>query len=177
MEKTVSQIDIKNLEIIRNGVKDLLLKASIYDKKGIKVLDVAPQIYNGAKEFFSVAEIFTLDLDENSGADFIEDLCNDNSDIIESNFFDFIICTEVLEHTLNPFNASKELYRILKPNGKLFVTTPYNFRIHGPLPDCWRFTEYGLKSIFSIFSQIEITSIDDKDRFLMPIQYHSIMTK
>lgn len=97
--------------------------------------------------------------------------------IIPSNFFDVIICTEVLEHTLNPFNAVNELYRILKPDGKVFVSTPFNFRIHGPLPDCWRFTEHGLRALFKDYTSIEIYSKDDENRFLMPIQYHTIATK
>ncbi|MCK5818286.1 MAG: methyltransferase domain-containing protein [Psychromonas sp.] len=50
--------------------------------------------------------------------------------------------TEVLEHTLNPFRAINEIYRILKPNGILIMTTPFNFRIHNPLPDCWRISEH-----------------------------------
>ena len=169
--KTISPIDIRNLEIIRNSVTGFIKDASKFDAEDIHVLDIAPQIYNGAKAFFKKGHVSTLDIDPKSNATFIADLCNDNSDIIENNFFDIIICTEVLEHTLNPFNAVKEIYRILKPGGICFATTPYNFRIHGPLPDCWRFTEHGLRELFKDFKSVEITSIEDSQRFLMPIQY------
>lgn len=50
--------------------------------------------------------------------------------------FDYILCTEVLEHTLNPFRAVYEMFRILKPKGLLFISVPFNFGIHRPLPDC-----------------------------------------
>ncbi len=45
-----------------------------------------------------------------------------------SNFFDFIICSEVLEHLDDDRKALAELKRILKPNGSLIITVPnYNF--------------------------------------------------
>jgi 2-polyprenyl-3-methyl-5-hydroxy-6-metoxy-1,4-benzoquinol methylase len=169
--KEVSQLDINNLEIIRESVDDFIKDASKYDAVNVNVLDIAPQIHKGAKAFFKLAKISTLDIDSDSTATYIADLCNDNSDIIPSNYFDVIICTEVLEHTLNPFNAVKEVYRMLKPKGVCFVTTPFNFRIHGPLPDCWRFTEHGLKQLFKDFKDVTIISVEDTERFLMPIQY------
>lgn len=177
MNKTVSKLDLFYLDIIRESVKALISKASEYDDYGLNVLDIAPQVHQGAKEFFIKSNIFTLDIDRNSNADYIADICANNSDILPSNHFDIIICTEVLEHTLNPFNAASELHRILKPNGKLFVTTPFNFRIHGPLPDCWRFTIHGLNSIFSLFDHVEVEEIETPDRFLMPIHYRTIATK
>jgi SAM-dependent methyltransferase len=177
MVKQVSEIDINHLEIIRVGVKQIIQKSAQLDSSEVKVLDIAPQDHNGAKEFFKQARIFTLDIDKESGADYIADLCENNSNLILSNSFDIVICTEVLEHTLNPFDAVSEIYRILKPNGKVFVSTPFNFRIHGPLPDCWRFTEHGLRAMFKNYSSIEISEIEDINRFLMPIQYHTIATK
>ncbi len=177
MNNQISKVDLINLEFIRNGVKELIQKSSKHDDYNIKVLDIAPQVHNGAKEFFIKSQLFTLDIDKNSGADYIVDLCENNSSIIPSDHFDLIICTEVLEHTLNPFDAVNEIYRILKPSGLAYVSTPFNLRIHGPLPDCWRFTEHGLRSLFRSFSNIEITEVVDNDRFLMPIQYHTIAKK
>jgi len=174
---TVSQLDVEYLEIIRKNVDDFTKEASKYDAKNILVLDIAPQIHKGASAFFKLAKVSTLDIDSKSSATYIADLCNDNSDIIPSNYFDVIICTEVLEHTLNPFNAVDEIYRILKPEGICFVTTPFNFRIHGPLPDCWRFTEHGLKQLFKSFKHVDIISVENPNRFLMPIQYKTKASK
>ncbi|RLJ01850.1 MAG: hypothetical protein DRP11_03810 [Candidatus Aenigmatarchaeota archaeon] len=38
--------------------------------------------------------------------------------------FDAVICAEVIEHTKEPFKMLKEMRRILKPGGLLFITTP-----------------------------------------------------
>lgn len=177
MNNKISDIDLLHLEVIRKGVKNLIQLASKSDKLGLKILDIAPQDHKGAREFFKDSDIYTLDIDINSGADFIADLCEENSDKIPSNYFDIIICTEVLEHTFNPFNAVNEIHRILKPQGKVYVSTPFNFRIHGPLPDCWRFTVHGLKSLFSQFNVVDIEETPTDDRFLMPVQYQTIATK
>jgi 2-polyprenyl-3-methyl-5-hydroxy-6-metoxy-1,4-benzoquinol methylase len=38
--------------------------------------------------------------------------------------FDFVICTEVIEHTVEPRIAVAELARVLRPSGILVLTTP-----------------------------------------------------
>lgn len=42
----------------------------------------------------------------------------------KDNFFDLVISTEVLEHVNDPDIFLREIYRVLKPNGKLLLTTP-----------------------------------------------------
>lgn len=39
---------------------------------------------------------------------------------------DFIFTSEVIEHVYDTENAAKELYRILKPGGRMLLTTPYH---------------------------------------------------
>ena len=107
----------------------------------------------------------------------IKNIFYEHENIIPELYFDFVICTEVLEHTLNPFNAVNEIYRVLKPGGAAFVSTPFNLRIHGPLPDCWRFTEYGLREMFKKFQIEKLNALESSDRFLMPIQYTLIVKK
>lgn len=40
------------------------------------------------------------------------------------NSFDVVFSTEVIEHTANPRQAVGELYRVLKPSGRLALSTP-----------------------------------------------------
>lgn len=176
--KTISNIDKNHYDLIRKNVSNFILNLSyLYDSEDLVILDVAPEKHLGAKEHFKLATIKTLDIDPDSDADYIADLCNINTEIIPNDMFDLIICSEVLEHTNNPFHAVNELRRILKPKGLVCVSTPFNFRIHGPLPDNWRFTIHGLKVLFSDFQDVRINELNDDDRFLMPIHYTTIATK
>lgn len=45
--------------------------------------------------------------------------------------FDLITCSEVLEHIRNPVRALREMRRILKPGGKLLLSTPSETAIQG----------------------------------------------
>lgn len=42
------------------------------------------------------------------------------------NSFDFIISSDVLEHVYNTQNVFKELSRVLKPQGRILISVPYN---------------------------------------------------
>jgi SAM-dependent methyltransferase len=151
-------------------------------KPGSLLLEIGPQTYTASHPFsiHSHSNITIQSLDIVPGATYCADLTKDNSSSIPDNTFDYIICTEVIEHTLQPFLAVKELHRMLKPNGLLFFSVPCNFRIHGPLPDCWRFTQHGLQqSLFSSthWSWISLTALDDPDRPLFPIDYAGVVRK
>lgn len=175
---TVSEEDVEKIHIIRGSVSKFVNDcAKKYDARGLLVLDVAPQDHEGAAYYFKKAIVETLDIDKNSKATYIADLCVNNERVIPPNHFDFIVCTEVLEHTLQPFNAVNEINRILKPDGLAFISTPFNFRIHGPLPDCWRFTEHGLRALFKDFDIVKLEGVEDENRFLMPIHYTLVVRK
>lgn len=44
---------------------------------------------------------------------------------LADNIFDFILCTEVLEHLPDPLKAMQELRRVAKPKAHLFVSVPF----------------------------------------------------
>lgn len=174
----VSELDLLIYKMIRDNVSNFISSCGKkYDKEGTVILDIAPQIHEGAAPHFKKSTIETLDIDKDSKPTYIADICKNNRDKIPANRFDYVICTEVLEHTLQPFEAVEEIYRILKPGGRAFVSVPFNFRIHGPLPDCWRFTEHGLRALFNKYKIVELNALETEDRFLMPAHYTLIAEK
>lgn len=174
----VSAMDETFLKQIRTDVSSFVRRAGkTYDKRGALVLDIAPQDHEGAAPYFVQSKVETLDVDKDSGATYIADLCVNNDSVIPANYFDYVVCTEVLEHTLQPFDAAREIHRILKPSGLVFVSVPFNFRIHGPLPDCWRFTEHGLRALFKDFEIVELEALEATNRFLMPVHYTLVARK
>jgi SAM-dependent methyltransferase len=170
-------MDVEHLAMIRANVSAFVARcARQYDADG-RLLEIAPQVHEGAAPYFKKAGISTLDIDPASGATYIADLCACNHALVPNDWFDWVVCTEVLEHTLDPFAAAAEIYRVLKPGGRVFITTPFNFRIHGPLPDCWRFTEHGLRALLNRFVIESLEQIDTPGRDLMPIHYTVVAVK
>lgn len=175
MNKTVSELDKAHLALLRNNIESFMSRVGgtqgYVGAGAALLLDVAPQDHRGARPFFpDNVKVETLDIDPQSSADHIADLCS-CADVIGHERFDFIVCTEVLEHTRQPFDATRNMLQMLKPGGLVFVSTPFNFRIHGPLPDCWRFTEHGLRELFKDYEILELEALESEDRFLMPVQY------
>jgi len=120
--------------------------------------------------------LVTLDITDSTKPDIVADITRYNTSI-EDNYFDALLCTEVLEHVVDPFAAIREIRRILKVGGHVLFTTPLNARIHGPVPDCWRFTEFGLKVLYRDFEMLEFDKLNTPGRNLFPLHYCAIVRK
>lgn len=78
---------------------------------------------------------------------------------IEDGVFDAVLCTQVLEHLEWPRESVKEMCRVLKPGGKLYMTVPMAHPEHQAPYDYFRYTSYGLESVCKNagFRDIKIT--------------------
>lgn len=88
-------------------------------------------------------------------------ICSLESIPVSDNSYDAIICTQVLEHVEHPKKALSELYRILKPGGKLFMTVPLMWQVHDAPYHYFNFTKYGLESIIKN-ENFEILSLQER---------------
>ena len=66
-------------------------------------------------------------------------------DLAEQKPFDFIVCTEVLEHVADWNTAFDNLTRLTAPGGYLFLTCPSFWPMHEVPHDFWRPTIFALK--------------------------------
>ena len=58
--------------------------------------------------------------------------------------FEVVLCTQVLEHCDDPFQAIREIRRILVPGGRASLSAPHVWFFHPHPKDHWRFTQQGL---------------------------------
>jgi SAM-dependent methyltransferase len=70
--------------------------------------------------------------------DIICDIC-DMKQIPNENI-GLVLNLESIEHIASPQKALDEIYRVLRPNGLLILTTVMHFKIHRCPKDYWRFT-------------------------------------
>lgn len=121
-------------------IKDFLKMTLI--KKGCRCLDAGCGIGNNLPTLLKFSKnIFACDIYDNAISyskekhknAFISFIKADINQIpFPSNYFDIIICTEVIEHIDNPTQTIKELFRVLKNNsGYLIISSPNYFNLAG----------------------------------------------
>ncbi|MFO0765105.1 MAG: methyltransferase domain-containing protein [Patescibacteria group bacterium] len=131
-------------------------------KRG-RVLDVGggSRFQKGMKQYetlFANTRYETMDV----SADYSPDIVGDIHAIpLEEASVDAIICRSVLEHVQDPGLAMKEMYRILKPGGVLFLQVPSTYPYHarkgfGAYPDYWRFFGDTLEMVGKPFSSTKL---------------------
>lgn len=167
MSKEISEMDKRFYEMAREHIDIAMLSflTSMVVKPG-KALVIGPRPQD---KWWRFSNVDTLDIVPDARCTFTADITKRIP--VEDSTYDMVGCWEVLEHTLQPFDAVAEIRRILKPGGILLASTPLNFRIHGPANDCFRFTEHGIRVLMKDFDALTFSILEAPDRFLFPINY------
>lgn len=76
-------------------------------------------------------------------------VCDLRSIPVENCRFDFIVFNQVMEHLPEPQVVLAELYRVLKVGGKMIYTGPLFYEEHEQPYDFYRYTQFGLRHLFS----------------------------
>ena len=179
MKTLPSEFDINTFPLHRDFVNNFIDQIShklISHNSSANWLEIGKQEQGYIQKKFNNRKILTLDMVDKYKPDILGDLTITNQHIPSSEFSG-IFCMEVLEHSVDPFACVKELSRILEDGGFLVLSTPLNARIHGPVPDCWRFTEFGLKVLFRNFKIDVFEKLDTPGRNLFPLHYAMLIYK
>ncbi|MEP3278131.1 MAG: class I SAM-dependent methyltransferase [Stappiaceae bacterium] len=80
----------------------------------------------------------------------------------EDNSFDFVLCTEVLEHAVKPDDLLKEMNRVLSEDGYLYLTVPSMWGEHETPYDFRRYTTFGIKLALE-YSGFEVLSLEKEE--------------
>jgi len=99
----------------------------------------------------------SLDVDAARGPDFVVDLCADEAlRVLGVEVYDAVVMAEVLEHIATPQLAVDRLAAVLRPGGRLILTTPFLFPQHNRPRDFYRYTRYGLEHLLAAFGEVSI---------------------
>jgi SAM-dependent methyltransferase len=67
---------------------------------------------------------------------------------VEDARFDVVLCTQTLEHCVDPARAVRELRRVVADGGRVLAST-HGVQVYHPAPhDLWRWTHAGLERLF-----------------------------
>lgn len=124
-------------------LSDLMIAlGSIKDARSIKILDYG---CGGSpyRRLFPSADYRRADFLETGELDYQLDAKGYVKE--ESNTFDLILSTQVLEHMVDPGVCLGECWRLLKPEGTFIISSHGSFEDHPCPSDYWRWTAQGLK--------------------------------
>lgn len=107
-----------------------------------------------SRRFKNRVRFVGIDAADGSNVDRRLDICSAPRTIGEAlgaGTFDLVVCCHVLEHTVSPWKAARNIAAVLKPGGLAFVATPWSQAFHAAPDDYWRFSVRGLRLLFDSF--------------------------
>ncbi len=110
-----------------------------------RVLNVGSGAVERYKLLSDVTEYIRMDIEKGQNVDVVG---RAEAIPFPDRSFDSIISTQVFEHVENPEQAAREFGRVLKKGGSVLVTVPQWNELHEEPHDYWRYTRYGLQSLF-----------------------------
>lgn len=116
-------------------------------------------------------EYIGADMQAGPGVDVVLDFINNFEEIdtaLGGIRFGTIFCLSVLEHCEQPFKMAENLTALMMPKGKICLSVPFSWKIHGYPSDYWRFTPSGVKKLFPrlVFeSEIAVMAASRKSHF------------
>lgn len=94
---------------------------------------------------FGETEYVGVDMRPGPGVD---QVCNAEKLPFKNASFDLVLCLEVLEHAEKPWLVADEVVRVLKRDGVAIISSQQNFPIHNHPSDYFRYTPFGMRSLF-----------------------------
>jgi SAM-dependent methyltransferase len=96
--------------------------------------------------------VVTLDAVPAPGVDLVGDI---HRMPVADGSFDCVVCTGTLEHVRDPWQAVREIFRVLKPGGLVHIDVPFIQGYHADPTDYWRFTLDGLRLLCRYFEELD----------------------
>jgi SAM-dependent methyltransferase len=152
LKKILRIIPTYNIQSVSRIRLNIELRRLFKRLKPGKILDVGSK-ESPYKKYLPCLQYMRLDIDKNTNPD----ICCDIHHIqFQSDYFDIVIATEVLEHLHEPQQAVNEIKRVLKPGGTCILSTKFIHQYHPDPGDYFRFTWDSLNYFFRTFSHLEV---------------------
>lgn len=87
---------------------------------------------------------------------------------LQGESFDWVLCSEVLEHVAEPITLLEEMNAILKKNGKILLTCPFVWDEHEVPNDFARYSSFGISEMMTK-AGFEVNQVHKSSNFLAAV--------
>lgn len=115
------------------------------------------------RSIFSGHDYTGFDIEAGPGVDAV---CYDPENIpADQNSFDFVLSANCLEHTRRPWVVVREMARVVRPGGLIFLLMPAFHTYHAHPIDCWRCYAEGMRGLLedADLEVLEVYDTNDHD--------------
>ena len=99
-------------------------------------------------------------------------VCDLSAIPVSDHRYDYILFNQVMEHLPEPKVVLKELFRVLKPGGKMIYTAPLFYEEHDTPYDFFRYTQYAIRYLFED-AGFEIGRLDWMEGYYSTVGYQT----
>ena len=125
---------------------------------GAEVIEIGAGHYDHGHFFDNLVR---FDADERQHPDIVGDA---HDMPIPDGSYDYAVACAVLEHVHDPYQVTREIYRIMRPGGRVFAWVPFFFGVHDFPDDVSRFTEQGFRILFERAGfRVEYSTVEPYD--------------
>lgn len=120
------------------------------------IFDIGSRTARGAYFFGSPppgSRVVCVDIEDGPGVDLVADA--HDLHMVADKSVDCVVCYSVLEHVSYPVKVMKEIYRILKYGGIIYVNIPFLYPFHAVPHDYYRFTYKGIALLCEDFERLD----------------------
>lgn len=110
--------------------------------------------YANLRPYFPDSQYIGIDMRPGLGVD---QVINADKLPFADGTFDLVLCLETLEHADKPWLVAGEIERVVKKSGLAIISSQQNFPIHSYPSDYFRYTPYGMSSLFSFASKLLVS--------------------
>jgi 2-polyprenyl-3-methyl-5-hydroxy-6-metoxy-1,4-benzoquinol methylase len=151
-------------------------QAAVTNLAGMNILDIGSGDSDLYKTLVSKNQMLRLDYPmTNLRYMRLPDVFADASHMpIANNSIDVVLMFEVLEHVKSPADVCAEIARVLRHQGKLYLSVPFLYPIHDAPHDYQRFTIHGLRYLLSQHNLVVIEEKQHGNSFLVVLQLFNL---
>lgn len=124
-----------------------------------KTLEVGSRDINGSVRDHFAGEYVGVDMSDGPGVDIV---ASSHALPFPDRSFDCVVCTEMLEHDVEPWRTVVEIARVLRPGGHLLLTARgIGFPLHDYPGDHWRFSCTALVALLGVPRLAVLEAVED----------------